>query len=139
MKESHKYDDIIHLPHYVSSRRARMTVHDRAAQFSPFAALTGYDSVIEETGRPTDTETELTDSSVEQIDEKLQMLAENIEIHPTVTVTYFEPDRYKSGGQYVTITGQVKRVDSYKQGLLLTDSRTIPMKAIRSIQCDLFP
>ena len=137
MKETHKYDDIIKLPHHVSPRRAGMTMHDRAAQFSPFSALTGYENVIAESERLTDTKTELADSAVEQIDEKLCILAENIKIHPTVTVTYFEPDRHKTGGQYVTVTGQVKRVDSYEQELLLTDGRAIPMEAIRCIQCDL--
>ncbi len=107
-----------------------MSVHDRAAQFSPFAALTGYEAVIEETGRLTEGETELTDSSVEQIDYVLRKL----EAHSTVTVTYFKPDSYKSGGAYVTATGQVKRVDTYEQALLFTDGRRISLEAIRDLQ-----
>ncbi len=134
MKQTHKYDDIIHLPHPVSPRRTGMSMHDRAAQFSPFSALTGYEAVIEETGRLTDAQSELTDTSIEQINKKLGMLANNI--NSAVTVTYFEPDRYKTGGQYVTLTGHVKRVDTYEQALILTDGCTIPFEAIRKIRCD---
>lgn len=139
MKETHKYDDIIHLPHHVSPRRSGMTMHDRAAQFSPFAALTGYENIIEETGRLTQCQSELTDSSVEKIDSQLRILEENSHISPTVTVTYFEPDRYKTGGQHVTVTGNVKKVDTYGQDLVLTDGRAIPLEAIRTLRCDLFP
>ncbi len=130
MRETHKYDDIINLPHHVSPRRSGMSVYDRAAQFSPFAALTGYEDVIAETGRLTDTKTELTDSAMEGIDYILRMLEKN----SAVTVTYFAPDRCKAGGAYVTHTGQVKRVDSYEQVLLFTDGQAIPLEAIRHVQ-----
>ncbi len=139
LQETHKYDDIIHLPHHTSEKRAGMPMADRAAQFSPFSALTGYEDVIEETGRLTDASTELTESRMQEINEKLQILAENSAVRPVVTVTYFEPDRYKSGGSYVTLNGRVQRVDTYEQVLRLTDDREIPMEAIRNITCDLFP
>lgn len=139
LKETHKYDDIIHLPHAVSSRRAGMSMIDRAAQFSPFAALTGYEDVIEETGRLTDTISELTDSSQQDLNEKFRILADAAAVSPQVTVTWFEPDRLKTGGSFVTITGKIKRVDEYEQVLRLTDGREIPMEAIRSIKCPLFP
>ena len=138
LKETHKYDDIINLPHHTSDHRAGMPMADRAAQFSPFAALTGYEEVIEETGRLTDVSTELTESSQMQLNERFRILAQYAESLPTVTVVYFEPDRYKSGGSYVTVTGRIKRVDEYEQVLRLTDGREIPMEAIRSINCDLF-
>ena len=139
LKETHKYDDIIHLPHAVSSHRAGMSMIDRAAQFSPFAALTGYEDVIEETGRLTDTISELTDSSQQDLNEKFRILADAAAVCPQVTVTWFEPDRFKTGGSFVTVTGKIKRVDEYEQVLRLTDDREIPMEAIRSIKCSLFP
>lgn len=138
LKQTHKYDDIIHLPHPVSDRRAGMPMADRAAQFSSFAALTGFEDVIEETGRLTDCSTELTDSSKQQLNEKLVILSENIPVRPLVRVTYFEPDSRKSGGSYVTVSARVKRVDEYEQALVLTDDRQIPLEAIRHIHCDLF-
>ena len=138
-KQTHAYDDIIHLPHHVSPRRAGMPMADRAAQFAPFAALTGYESVIQESGRLTDCAVELTDSGLQQLNEKLRILAEHTQVTPSVTVTYFEPDRHKAGGAYVTITGKVKRVDTYEQALVLTDGREIPMEAIYDLRCGLFP
>lgn len=133
LKPTHKYDDIIHLPHHQSSCRAGMPMIDRAAQFSPFSALTGYEDVIEETGRLTQPAAELTESSVEKINEKLRFLAENSHLTPKVTVTYFEPDRKKDGGRYITLTGYVKRVDPYEQLLRLTDGREISLVSICKI------
>ena len=102
LQPTHKYDDIIDLPHHQSPKRAGMPMLDRAAQFSPFAALTGYEAVIDETGRLTDFARELTDSSREQINEKLGILARNVQNRPEVWVTYFEPDSRKAGGSYVS-------------------------------------
>ena len=133
LKPTHKYDDIIDKPHHVSSRRAAMTMSDRAAQFAPFSALNGYEDVIEESGRLTDLSTELTESAWERLNEKLYFLWENAAQHPCVTVTYFVPDQRKSGGKYVTVTGQVKRVDECEQVLRLTDGREIPLKDIYNI------
>lgn len=103
---------------------------DRAAQFSPFSALNGYEEVIEESGRLTDLSTELTESVRQEINEKLFWLSENEAQRPEVTVTYFQPDERKTGGKYVAVTGNVKRVDSCEQVLRLTDGSTIPMDAI---------
>lgn len=133
LKPTHKYDDIIDLPHYQSPRRAGMPMTERAAQFSPFAALTGYEDVIEETGRLTQPATELTESRKEQLNRKLMLLQEISDASPMVTVLYFEPDKRKSGGSYVTVTGYVKRIDPYEQVLRLTDGRGIPLEAIREI------
>ena len=135
LKPTHKYDDIINLPHFESTRRAGMPMRDRAAQFSPFAALTGYEDVIEESGRLTQSAVELTEGSIQQINEKLQILAQNSHLNPQVTVTYFEPDQRKAGGSYVTVTGYVKRIDPYEQILRLTDGREIPMESICQIKC----
>lgn len=130
LQPTHKYDDIITLPHHQSPRRAGMPMTDRAAQFSPFAALTGYEDVIEETGRLTQPAAELTDSSIQQLDEKLQILAQNSHLSPAVTVVYFQPDLQKAGGSYLTATGYVKRIDPCSQVLRLTDGRQIPLAAI---------
>ena len=102
-----KYDDIINLPHHVSATRPRMSMIDRAAQFSPFAALTGYDAAIKETGRLTDRRIELTEDSRAAMDRKQQLLVENLADHPEVSVTYFVPDERKAGGAYITVTGRV--------------------------------
>ena len=138
LKQTHKYDDIIHLKHHISPRRAGMPMIDRAAQFSPFAALTGYEDVIEETGRWTESATELTESSKEALNEKFRILAEHYRETPQITVTYFAPDRLKNGGSYVTVTARIKRVDEYAQVLRLMDGREIPMQSVYSIESHLF-
>ena len=134
---NHKYDDIIDLPHHVSPRRAGMPMADRAAQFAPFAALTGYEEVIEETGRLTDTPIELSEGVISRLNEQLWYLSEHSQEKPVVTLTFFLPDEKKAGGSYKTVTGQVKRVEEYAQCLLLTDGTKIPLQNICCIQMDL--
>lgn len=133
-----KYDDIINLPHHVSSRRAPMTMIDRAAQFSPFAALTGYDAAIQETARLTEGFITLDESSKEFLNERLQLIQESLDEHPEITVTYFKPDERKSGGAYVSITGVVKKIDEYNQGIIMADGTGICFEYIYSITGDLF-
>lgn len=135
---NHQYDDIINLPHYVSPTRPRMSMIDRAAQFSPFAALTGYDAAIKETGRLTDQRIELSEDSRAALDRKQQLLVECLADHPEVSVTYFIPDERKSGGAYVTVTGIVKKVDDYQRLLLLTDGTKIPLDDILDLESELF-
>ncbi len=134
LKETHKYDDIIHLPHWVSPRRARMSNYDRAAQFSPFAALTGYDAVIEETARLTDSRIELCEGEKARLDEKLQALRENISLHPRVTVTHFIYDEKKSGGAYISTTGHVKKIDEIAGRLFLAEGAVIPVQEIIELE-----
>ena len=136
LKPTHKYDDIIDLPHHVSPKRAGMPMLDRAAQFSPFSALTGYEDVIEESGRLTEVSTELTESARQVLNEKLLRLQEKQADRPAVTVTFFRPDDRKAGGSYVTVTGNVRRVDDCLQVLCLTDGTAIPMDAIYEIVMD---
>lgn len=136
MKETNQYDDIIHLPHHVSIRHTPMSAIDRAAQFSPFAALTGYEAVIEETGRLTDTQIELDEGGKAMVDEKLRRIAERIDAQPRVTVTWFQPDERKSGGAYVSTTGCVKKLDPYERILLLMDGTLIPISRIYHITED---
>ena len=130
LKPPHKYDDIIDMPHPVSAKRAGMPLSDRAAQFSPFSALTGYEDVIEESGRLTECSLELTESVRQAINDKLFYLAQHLDQKPEVTVTYFAPDQRKAGGSYVTVTGCVKRVDDCEHILRLTDGTAIPMDAV---------
>ena len=132
------YDDIIHLPHHVSKTRPQMSMQDRAAQFSPFAALTGYDAAILETGRLTEDKLELGEETQVILDRKQRYLAEIIDTKPEITVTYFVPDEKKSGGAYSTVTGFLKRIDEYERVLMLTDGRKIQLDAIFDIESDEF-
>ena len=132
------YDDIIHLPHHVSKTRPQMSLEDRAAQFSPFAALTGYDAAILETGRLTEDKLELGEETQAILDRKQRYLAEIIDTKPEITVTYFVPDEKKSGGAYSTVTGFLKRIDEYERVLVLTDGRKIQLDAVLDIESDMF-
>lgn len=114
-----RYDDIINLPHYQSDKRPHMTLHDRAAQFAPFAALKGYEEAVIETARLTDNRIILDENEIEQIDAKLQYLADNIGKDNIVSITHFVQDSRKAGGEYVTTVGVVKRVDSIGQYVLI--------------------
>ena len=133
-----QYEDIIHLPHHVSKTRPQMSMLDRAAQFSPFAALTGYDSAIKETGRLTDEKLELDEDTRAALDRKQAYLLEMISDQPEVSITHFLPDEKKAGGEYVTVSGNLKRIDDYERMLILTDGRKIPMDDIADIECELF-
>ena len=128
----YNYDDIICLPR-PQSRRVRMTNYDRAAQFSPFAALTGFDAAIAETGRLTDRRIELDEGGKELLDEQMRSVAEQIETTPEITVTWFRSDERKAGGSYVTTTGRAKKVDTYNGKLILIDGRMIPLPEIFSV------
>ena len=133
LKETHKYDDIIHLSRPRSGRRVRMSNYDRAAQFSPFAALTGFEAAIAETGRLTDSRIELDEGGKQLLDEQMNAILERIDTRPEVTVLWFRYDERKAGGAYVSTTGHVKKIDTYHQKLLLADGRTIPLGEIYRI------
>lgn len=127
---SGRYDDIIDLPHPVSQRHPRMPLADRAAQFSPFAALTGLDAALQETARLTDQRITLDEYEQAELDKTLQALREAAPQHPAVEITYFQPDARKAGGQYVTSVGHVKRIAEYEQQLILTEGTSIPLVEI---------
>ena len=133
-----KYDDIINCPHHVSEKRAPMPIANRAAQFSPFAALTGYDAAIEETGRLTEGWIDLDESSVEALNEKLLRIRQAMDAGPEVTVVYFHPDERKSGGAYISVTGVVKKLDSVDQSLLMEDGTLIFFENIYALTGELF-
>ena len=133
-----KYEDIINLPHHVSKTRPQMSMLERAAQFSPFAALNGYDDAVKETGRLTDERIELGDEERDLLDRKQLYLQEIIADRPEITVTFFVPDEKKSGGSYTAITGNLKRVALYERLLVLTDGKKIPLDDIADIKGDCF-
>lgn len=132
------YEDILNLPHHVSKTRPQMSMLDRAAQFSPFAALTGYDDAIKETGRLTDEKIEMDEDRKAALDMKQAYLIEMIDEQPEITIIYFLPDARKVGGAYVTVTGNLKRFDEYERLLILTNGKKIPMDDIADIESDLF-
>ena len=135
---SHKYDDIINLPHHVSKKHPQMSLHDRAAQFSPFAALTGHKAAINETARLTDEKQILSEDVIAKLNEQLNLIKENIGTNQIVTITYFVPDDKKSGGAYISYTGVVKKIDEYNRTVVLTDKTVIPIEQISEMQSDIF-
>lgn len=128
------YDDIINLPHHVSKSHPQMSMMNRAAQFAPFAALTGHSAAIEETARLTDEQQELADEDSEILNQKMTYLRETINEHPTITITYFEPDKKKAGGKYKSIEGQLQNIDDYGQAIVLKSGVSIPFVLILDIQ-----
>ncbi len=128
------YDDIIDLPHHVSSTRPRMPMIDRAAQFQPFRALTGYEDAVRETARLTDRRMELTEEEKARLDAALQRLMDSISSRPQVSVTWFQPDKRKAGGAYVTTTGRLKKIDDLEGVLILLGGERIVIEDILDIQ-----
>ena len=131
MHDEHRYDDIICLPHHQSEKHPRMSMEERAAQFSPFAALTGYGAIIAETGRLTDSRIELTDERKDEIDRRLNELLESG--NPAV-ITFFEPDEKKDGGRYVSVRGKLKRYDLLEEAVLLETGQRIPVRDLFRIE-----
>ncbi len=138
MKNTGKYEDIINLPHHISKKHPQMTMESRAAQFAPFAALVGYEDAVEETARLTTKRIELNEEEKNILDMKLQMLKEqmHVQIYPEISIMYFVPDLKKDGGKYIKISGTIKKIDEYKQLLILDDKTEIPISEIISIVGD---
>lgn len=132
------YDDIVNLPRPVSAKHPPMDALSRAAQFAPYAALTGFEAVIAESVRPTDPRRDLGDFAREDLDHRLQILADRAQEHPLLTVTYFLPDEIKDGGRYVTCQGRLKKLRMAEKDLLLLDGPTIPLKEIYALESPLF-
>ena len=137
-QDTHKYDDIINLPHHVSKSHPQMSLLNRAAQFSPFAALTGHEAAIQETARLTDSFIELDEDRKERLNEQLQMIMENLEQKPECEITYFQPDEKKTGGSYVTVCGRIKKIDRLEHRIIFTDGTVLPIKHLYSIGGELF-
>ena len=133
-----RYDDIADLPHFVSRRHSPMPRHDRAAQFSPFAALTGHSDAIEETARLTENRPETDENTFDMLNERFRAVRENIKYMPDVTVTYFVADEKKSGGAYVTFSGRVMKIDEYAHLLVMEGGRCIPAADIVELSGEFF-
>ncbi|MBQ8981895.1 MAG: hypothetical protein IJ077_09845 [Eubacterium sp.] len=134
----YEYGDIIDLPHHQSDKRAHMSLHDRAAQFAPFAALRGYDDEIAETARLTDARRELSSEDVDLINERLHIIIDNIASKPFVQVTHFVADDKKDGGAYVNTSGNVRRVDEVQRAIIFTDGKFISIDDILRIDGEIF-
>lgn len=128
------YDDIINLPHHVSAVHPHMSAIDRAAQFSPFAALTGYEAVISETARLTDTRPDLDEIKKEELDTRLQLIRECLSMEPEIAITYFVPDSRKEGGSYLRTIGTVKKLDDIGHNVIMANGTSIPMNDIYEIE-----
>lgn len=133
-----KYADIFNMPHHVSTKRPQMSQRDRAAQFAPFAALTGHDAAIKETARLTDERVELDEAAKAVLNEKLQIALDFADTDSKITVTYFVEDKKKSGGAYVAFTGVIKRIDEYERNIVFIDKTKIPIDDIYAIDGDIF-
>lgn len=133
-----KYDDIIDLPHHVSETHPPMSRADRVAQFSPFAALTGYDAAVRETARVTERRIELDEGVKAELNARLNCILEHLSEHPQVSLTYFVPDEKKSGGAYRTVTGTVRKLDGFAKTLTLTDGTVVPMEEMVHVEGNLF-
>ena len=139
MEESRKkYADIIDLPHHQSDTRPKMSNYDRAAQFSPFAALTGHADSIKETARLTDDYSEPSEEMKAIMNEKILFLMEQLENQPEITITFFKPDEKKQGGAYITITGVVKKIKTYERQIQMTTGDLIPIDMIFGIDGKIF-
>ena len=133
-KEKHQYDAIINLPPHQSAEHAHMPIHDRAAQFAPFSALSGHEDAINETARLTDDKIVLDETQVERINEKICVLAEHLSEKTTVAITYFRPDLRKEGGTYLTDIGVIKKIDEMEQVIVMENGMKISMTQIVGIE-----
>ena len=137
-KQPHPYEDILHLPHHVSKERPHMSLHDRAAQFSPFAALVGYEDIIDETARLTSQKRELDEAEKAELDRRIGVLIAHLREKPAVTVEHFVPDTLKSGGAYESKSGALVRISPVRKTLTLADGTAIRFDDVVGIESELF-
>ena len=138
MAEKFPYEDIVDLPPHISRKHPQPTMLERAARFAPFAAITGYEEMVLEEARVTDERIDLDEGTLSLLNEKLNMIQEFLDEEPEIKILYFEPDKRKSGGAYVTVTGIVKRIDEYEQFVIMTDGKKIRIGDIYGLESDLF-
>lgn len=132
------YDDIIHLPHPTSARHPRMPVQERAAIFSPFAALSGHGVAIAETARLTEQRIELDEDARAELDWRQAVLLKHMDAQPEITITWFQPDERKEGGAYLTLSGRLKKIKELERILLLADGTEIPLEDVVKMESDIF-
>ena len=133
-----KYDDMLHLPHPTSVRHPRIPISERAAIFSPFAALTGHAGAIAETARLTDQKMELDEDTKAELDRRQAVLMEHLAEQPEITVTWFQPDERKDGGAYLTATSRLKKFRELERILVLADGTEIPMEDVVALESGIF-
>ena len=138
MAEKFPYEDIVNLPPHISKKHPQPTMMDRAARFAPFAAITGYEEMVLEEARVTEKRIYLDEGTLSLLNEKLNMIQEFLDEEPEIKITYFEPDKKKAGGAYVSITGVVKRIDEYERLVIMTDGKKIRIEDIYGLESDLF-
>ena len=138
MDDKFPYEDIVDLPPHISKNHPQPTMLERAARFAPFAAITGYEEMVLEEARVTEERIDLDEGTLSLLNEKLNMIQEFLDEEPEATITYFEPDKKKSGGAYVSIAGVVKRIDEYEHLVILTDGNKIRIEDIYALESDLF-
>ena len=138
MAEKFPYEDIINLPHHELTTRQRMPRINRAASFAPFAALTGYDDAVRETARLTSERIELDEGTKEVLNDKLRIALDKAGEQPEISITYFLPDKKKSGGAYVTVKAVIRRIDEYERLVIFTDKSSIPIDDIYEIEGDIY-
>ena len=131
-----EYDDIIYLPHHVSRIHPQMSMEDRAAQFSPFAALTGYEAAVKETARLTDDREELDEDEKTRLNAQLQKISTRLQEQPEVMVTYFAPDERKTGGARQTYRGRLRKIDRNRKMLIMVDQTELPIENLLNIECE---
>ena len=135
---SGKYDDMLHLPHLTSARHPRMPIAERAAIFSPFAALSGHGAAIAETARQTERRIELDEDTRAELDRRQAVLLEHIDEQPEITITWFHPDERKDGGAYLTAAGRLKKLRELERALLLADGTEIPLEDVVALESGIF-
>ena len=138
MAEKFPYEDIVNLPPHISKKNPQPTMMDRAARFAPFAAITGYEEMVLEEARITEERIDLYEGTLSILNEKLNMIQDFIDEEPEIKITYFEPDKKKSGGAYLSVTGIVKRIDEYECLVIMTDGKKIHIEDIYAMRSDLF-
>lgn len=137
-KDKHPYDDILHLQRHISNNREHMSALDRAAQFAPFAALTGFDRAIKETARLTDQRIELDEAAKVILDERLRIVQEQLNRKQEIEFVFFQPDEMKAGGAYISVRGTVKKIDGYERAVVMQDGTRIPIEEIVDITGEIF-
>lgn len=138
MAERFLYEDILHLPPHMSKKHPQPTLSERAARFAPFAAIVGYEEMVMEEARETADRIELDESALADLNERLNMIRDALETELQIRITYFEPDKRKSGGAYITVTGIIKRIDEYERLILMTDGKKIPIDLLYGLESPLF-
>jgi len=138
MADKFPYEDIVNLPPHISKKHPQPTMLERAARFAPFAAITGYEEMVLEEARVTEERIELDEGTLAMLNEKLNIIHESLDSEPVIQITYFEPDKKKSGGAYISVTGTVKRIDEYERLVIMSDGKKIRIDEIFGLEGKLF-